>query len=200
MTDPNQQDVLREHEIDGIQEYDNNLPRWWVWSFVLCIVWAIGYYFHYHWLDIGKVGVERWEEAESRALELKLANNPDLPEELLVELSLDSKAIAAGKEVFVKANCRQCHGPDAFGIIGPNLRDDYWIWGSNMKDIVETITNGRERKVGSVVKQMPKQNLSPKDIQNLAAYIADLNRRTQKADGATAKGLKAEGELQPIEY
>lgn len=200
MTDQHQQDILREHEIDGIQEYDNNLPRWWVWSFVLCVIWSFGYYVHYHWLEIGKVGIERWEAAESRALEAKLANSSDIPEELLIELSHNAGAIAAGKEVFIKANCKQCHGPDGYGIIGPNLRDDYWVWGSKMKDIMETIGNGRTRKVGSLIKQMPAQKLPPKDIQNLAAYLVDLNRKTPKSEGATAKGMKADGDLSPIDY
>ena len=192
---------LREHSVDGIQEYDNNLPRWWVWSFILSIIWAAGYIVHYHWLSLGALGVEALQEEERIVREIRIANSKgELSEELLAEMSHDQSAIDAGAAAYVKGNCAMCHGAEAYGLVGPNLRDDYWVYGSSMKDIVKTISEGR---VNPETKQvMPPQSgtLSPDDIMKLAAYLANLSRTTPKTDHKTAKGMKPLGELAPIEY
>lgn len=192
-----EENALREHTFDGIQEYDNDLPRWWLWSFYLSIVWAFFYGMHYHWLDTGKIGIEALAEENRIAREIQIAMSGDeLSEEVLRELSHDSARIEAGQAIYVKANCAMCHGADAYGNVGVNLRDDFWKHGSDMTTIVISIRDGRANN------QMPPQGhlLAPDDIYNLACYIADLNRSTPKSGGKTSKGKVPEGELMPIEY
>ena len=195
--DPN----IREHSFDGIQEYDNNLPRWWVWTFVLCIVWAFFYGAHFHWLGTGKIGVASLNEENRIALAIQIANSPgDLPEEVLAKMSHDDSRITAGAAIFTKANCAMCHGADAYGNVGPNLRDNFWTYGSNMKQIIESIRDGRVNKTTSM--QMPAQGaiLSIDEIYSLTAYIVDLNRKTPKVDNKTGTGKQPEGDLALIEY
>ena len=195
--DPN----IREHSFDGIQEYDNNLPRWWVWTFILCIVWAFFYGVHYHWLGTGKIGIAALEEENRIALAIQIANSPgELPEEVLAQMSHDEARITAGAAIFTKANCAMCHGADAYGNVGPNLRDNYWLYGSTMKDIIESIRDGRVNKTTNM--QMPAQGaiLSIDEIYSLTAYLVDLNRKTAKVDHKTSTGKQAEGEISLIEY
>lgn len=188
---------LREHAFDGIQEYDNDLPRWWVWSFILSIVWAFFYGLHYHWIGTGIIGIEALAREERLAREIQIALSGDeLSDEMLIELSYDSTRIDAGKAVYAKAQCAMCHGPDGYGNIGVNLRDDFWKYGSRVNDIVTTLRNGRGNGL------MPEQGskLSPDDIYSLTCYLIDINRKTPKSGGKTSSGKVAEGELMPIDY
>ncbi len=188
---------LRDHAFDGIQEYDNNLPAWWVWSFVGCIIWAVFYGFHYHWIGTGKIGLDALAEENRIAREIQIAmSGGELSEEMLQELSHDAGRIEAGKAIYVKANCAMCHGADAYGNVGPNLRDNHWLHGSDMTMIVVSIRDGRNNN------QMPAQGhlLAPNDIYNLAAYLADLNRNTPKVDNKTSSGKVPEGDITPITY
>ena len=165
-------DQERDHAFDGITEYDNDLPRWWLAMLWISVVFSIWYVFHYHF-GSGMLGADRWGRemavlAEERA---KHQTGP-LGEDALRALSRNPERIARGKALFTQIACVACHGPEANGLIGPNLRDEYWINGSNMTDIVETITNGRANNT------MPpqKNNLSGDDIVDLAIYVVDLNR------------------------
>lgn len=188
---------LRQHSFDGIQEYDNNLPNWWVWSFILCIIWSIFYGVHYHWVGSGKIGIEALAEENRVAREIQIAMSGGvIPDKVLSEMSHDQSRIEAGKAIFVKANCAMCHGADAYGNVGPNLRDNFWKYGSSMTAIVESIRDGRNNN------QMPSQGhlLAPNDIYNLTCYLADLNRNTPKVDNKTSSGKVPEGELMPITY
>lgn len=184
---------LRHHAFDGIQEYDNNLPLWWQSILYISIVVAIIYVGWFHF-GPGQLGPERLETQLAAVNEQRLAllaEQGELNEETLREFLTDANRIALGRGLYGSLNCAQCHQADGLGQIGPNLRDDYWKWGSNMLDIYDTLKNGRNNNA------MPKHDIPRDDLINLTAYIVHWNK-TEKAHG---RGVQIDGEvLAPIDY
>lgn len=178
MSDPTF-DRLRDHSVDGIQEYDNALPGWWLWMFYISIVFGVCYLLWFHYWGGWGLPRHSWEAENERILELQAkagAIKLQQPEEELRKLSKDPLHIANGKAAFAKF-CVVCHHPEAIGLVGPNLRDRWWLHGSNMKDIIGIIN------LGSPNFQMPKQagtKLKPDEMIDLACYIVDLNRQGEK--------------------
>ncbi|RKF21716.1 cytochrome-c oxidase, cbb3-type subunit III [Altericroceibacterium spongiae] len=143
------------HEWDGIEELNTPLPRWWVWLFYATIVFAIGYTVAYPaWpmIDKATAGVLGWsshgqlaeEMAEDRQRRAPIMEALALtPIERLPENSDLMRAAVAGGRAAFKVNCVQCHGAGAAGSRHyPNLNDDDWLWGGDLKAIEYTITNG----------------------------------------------------------
>ncbi|MEZ5724808.1 MAG: cytochrome-c oxidase, cbb3-type subunit III [Paracoccaceae bacterium] len=143
------------HSWDGITEYDNPMPRWWLWTFYVTIVWGLAYTFFYPaWplLNGATQGIlhtsyrkevaaeiQRYDEAnagiQQKLIETDLAVIADDPE--LVNYSMN-----AGRAVFATW-CAQCHGSGAGGAKGyPNLLDNDWLWGGTLEDIHTTVTHG----------------------------------------------------------
>lgn len=143
------------HEWDGIKELNNPMPRWWLYSFYLTIVFAIGYAIAYPSIPLIKTstkGLLEWSSRKDVATELASAKaaQSDLWAQLNeIEVSdiaandeLLRFSIAGGNAAY-KINCVQCHGSGAQGSAGyPNLNDDDWIWGGSVDDILLTINHG----------------------------------------------------------
>ncbi len=143
------------HSWDGIQEYDNPMPRWWLWTFYACIVWGIGYTIAYPaWPGIsqatsGLLGFSARGQVAEQIAAVDAKNAPMNDKLASVELAaidgdaeLKGYAISAGAAVF-KTWCAQCHGAGAAGAKGyPNLLDDDWLWGGDIDAIHYTITHG----------------------------------------------------------
>jgi cytochrome c oxidase cbb3-type subunit 3 len=144
------------HEWDGIEELNNPLPRWWVLTFYVTIIWAIGYVIVYPaipLLDKGTEGMLGWTsrgelaqtlDAQQEARAATVAALADMPiEELQSHPELMGAAVAGGNAAF-KVNCVQCHGTGAAGVQGlyPNLQDDDWLWGGDLAALETTITHG----------------------------------------------------------
>lgn len=172
-------DQERSHAFDGITEYDNNLPRWWVWMLYISVVFAVGYLVYFHVLsgELSKADADRYES--EIILKKEADKNRTKTEDELRALSKDPAMIAKGKEALKKTVCFTCHGAEYTGLIGPNLRDKYWLYGSSMTEMVKTITHGRI--VNGVVVMTP-QNLTLKAdvIEAIACYIVQLNREGEK--------------------
>jgi cytochrome c oxidase cbb3-type subunit 3 len=174
-------DQERSHAFDGITEYDNSLPRWWLWTLYLTSAFAVWYVFYFHFYTgvLTRQDADVFEHAkavavaEAKALESRRGVKTEADLRLL---SKDPAMAAKGKGLMAKTICFTCHGPELTGLIGPNLRDKYWIYGSSMTTIIETITNGRlpamPPKGGSV--------LSGEDIEAIACYLVALNREGEK--------------------
>jgi cytochrome c oxidase cbb3-type subunit 3 len=164
---------LRDHRFDGIVEYDNDPPRWWMSLLWLSVIWSVLYVVHYHF-STGVVGAEQWRGEMTQLAELRASSDSGpLSEEAMRQLSRSPERIARGAQLYAGANCANCHGADATGgQTGPNLRDRWWAHGSTMTDIATTIADGRDSN------RMPanRGKLSGQDIVNLAIYIVDLNR------------------------
>ena len=167
--------LLLDHEADGIRELDNKLPRWWVWLFYGSTLFAVGYMSYYHVFAKGplaNLGQMRTEyEAEMKIGDAIKAATMTRFESDIATLtpSKDPNILAQGKKTFLTL-CAPCHRPDAGGLVGPNLCDDYWIHGSNFADNVKTIWNGVPEK-GMITW---KKTLKPTDVYDVASYIYTL--------------------------
>ena len=167
-----EKDILLDHNYDGIQELDNALPPWWKYGFYLTILVACIYIYRFEISHDGPSQEEEYAadmkqgEDEKTAYLAHAANKVD---ETSVTLLTDPVAIAAGKETFVK-NCAACHLADGGGTVGPNLTDEYWLHGGGIKDIFKTIKYGWQDKG----MKSWKDDLSPKQIQEVASFIKSL--------------------------
>lgn len=137
---------LRSHTFDGIQEFDNRLPNWWLWTFYLAVIFSVFYWVHYHTLGTGNQPMDDYIEEQRVAaakLEAELAKNP-ITDEALLDLASKESFVAEGKAYFLDPMlCMQCHKANASGDIGPNLTDEFWIYGGKPTDIYTTIMHGR---------------------------------------------------------
>src|SRR5262249_31784227 len=143
------------HEWDGIRELNKPLPKWWLWTFYACIVWAAGYMVLYPaWPTLtsytkGALGYSQRAavtEQVKAAGEAQAGLREELGKTALAEVKADPEllrfAMAGGAAAF-QANCAPCHGRGAQGFTGyPNLNDDDWIWGGALSDIERTIRFG----------------------------------------------------------
>jgi cytochrome c oxidase cbb3-type subunit 3 len=167
--------LLLDHEVDGIHELDNKLPRWWVLLFYGTILFAalyLGYYHVYGYLRPGAVKFSADEYlTEMAAGNLLKSNAMSRFEADIASLqpSKDAVALANGKQTFLRL-CAPCHRADGGGLVGPNLTDDYWIHGSLFADNVRTIWNGVPEK-GMITW---KSYLKPKEVIEVASFIYTL--------------------------
>jgi cytochrome c oxidase cbb3-type subunit 3 len=175
MTAPHDEDRLLDHEYDGIREYDNPMPRWWLYIFWGTIVWAALYWFNVPGIGEGKGRIAAYDAsiaaAKAEFPAPAVATGPSGAE--LLTLSKDPTELAAGKTVFT-TTCVACHGPDGGGVIGPNLTDAYWLHGGTPEAIWHTV-NG-----GVLAKGMPAwgQSLAPDKINAVVAYVISLQGTT----------------------
>lgn len=184
----NEATITFDHEYDGIYELDNALPPWWLYGFFISIVFGVIYLFHYHVLGTGELSAAELKteyniaEAEKNAYmkQMAAAGEAVVTEET-VTLLTDPTAIANGKATF-DGMCIACHGDKGQGIIGPNLTDEYWIYGGSIKNIFKTVTNGTPNGM-----QSWKSQLSPKTIQEVGSYIKTL-KGTNPAGAKAAQG------------
>jgi cytochrome c oxidase cbb3-type subunit III len=168
--------LLLDHEYDGIQELDNQLPRWWVWLFNLCIVFAVLYLIRYHVMGNGRMMETEYQHDMTIGTQLKATAMTAFESTLgSLQPSHDPLVLSHGKDTFLKL-CAPCHRADGGGLGGPNLCDDYWIHGSNFVDNVRTIWNGVPSK-GMVTW---KAVLKPQDIFEVASFIYTLRGTNPK--------------------
>lgn len=177
--------LLLEHDYDGIKELDNELPPWWVGLFYATVVFAVIYMLRFHVFD-GDNQIEEYEKsmiAAREAVEEYKKNAPDLLTVDNVIMLTDASDISKGKEIY-NMKCAVCHKPDGGGSIGPNLTDDYWILGGDIKDIFHTISEGGRAGKGMIPW---KSDLNPTDIARVSSYIKTLHG-TNPVDAKEAEG------------
>lgn len=180
-------DRLTGHNYDGIQEYDNPTPRWWIWLFALTHVFGAAYFFVITLAGPDYTPEGAYQRDFTESLKAQYGQLGDLKpdQETLVRLMGDEKWNRVGEAIF-KSNCVTCHGSDASGVAGPNLTDDYYIHVHKLSDIADVIANGRRNGA------MPawKERLQPVEIPLVAAYVASLRGKNLKSLG----GRPAEGQ------
>lgn len=186
MPEYDEKDRLLDHSYDGIQEYDNPMPRWWVICFVATILFAIVYGFNIGGLGIGQGRIADYEKDMAAFRLAYPLGSADVDPAVLMALVNDPAKVALGKAIFAK-NCSPCHAVDGGGVIGPNLTDDYWIHGGRIEQIHATIFNG------VLAKGMPPWGklLKPDDVNEVAAYVWSLHGTTP------AKPKAPQGDLVP---
>jgi cytochrome c oxidase cbb3-type subunit 3 len=168
----NETDELKDHAYDGIQEYDNPLPAWWLTTFFITIIFGFLYWIHY---EFGG-GTGQYEELKADLAHyesLKQKGESQEPssegEEDLMKLVAATETVAEGKAIYTgKGTCASCHGPELGGLIGPNLTDDHWLNGKgSFTDIMKVVSKG------VLEKGMPNWEamLSRKEIKAVTAFI-----------------------------
>lgn len=169
MSQQPERDRLLEHEYDGIHEYDNPMPRWWVYIFWATIAFSIVYAMNVAGIGSGDGRIAQYEAEMAAFRAQHPVGGPAVDETQLAALVNDESAIATGKSTYA-ANCASCHGPAGGGIIGPNLTDDYWIHGGSLAEIRTVVADG------VLDKGMPPWNklLKPDQVNAVVAYISTL--------------------------
>lgn len=195
------------HEWDGIREYDNPMPRWWLWTFYATIVWAIGYVILYPaWplINGATTGLLGYSSRGEVAAKIAAVNERNAPlANRIVELDLadimgdelvggtNGFAYNSGKATFFTF-CAQCHGAGGAGNVGyPNLLDNDWLWGGDITEIYETISHGvrADEDVETRYSEMTAfaELLSRDDIRVLVQHVRKISGQEYE-DYAEASG------------
>ena len=187
--DSPKQDQLKDSQYDGIQEYDNDLPRWWLGTFFITIIFGFGYWAHYYVLGSGPGQDQEYQNSVAFYERIYSSGGEETGEvettnETLLALLEKSDVLGEGKKIYMK-NCTPCHGQLGEGTIGPNLTDTYWIHGGKPMDIYNIIVNGVPEK-GMVPWNTVLKN---SEIQAATAYVLSL-KGTNPANGKAPQGEK----------
>ena len=202
MTPDQEQDRVLDHEYDGIQEYDNRLPNWWLFTLYGAIVFAVLYWFTMHTWRIGELSQESYRGEMARAAELQLARmaGKEVSDESLTLMSQVPATVARGQAIFEQF-CVTCHKADASGQVGPNLTDAYWLHGGRPLQILNTVTHGVPDKGMAAW----GNQLGPTRIQDVVSFVLTVKNKNRPgkepqgvleeegAAGAAAAGPPAGG-------
>ncbi|WP_016711697.1 cytochrome-c oxidase, cbb3-type subunit III [Pseudomonas monteilii] len=191
----NTTDQTMGHSFDGIEEYDNPLPKWWFWLFVGTLVFSVGYLILYpglgNWKGIlpgyenGWTGANEWQKEMDKAdarfgpIFAKYAAMP------VEEVAKDPQALKMGGRLFA-SNCSVCHGSDAKGAFGfPNLTDKDWRWGGDAETIKASIMNGRHGVMPAWAEVIGEQGVA-----DVAAFVLTSMDGRSLPEGAKADPAK----------
>lgn len=181
-----EQEIILDHNYDGIKELDNALPPWWVYMFYATIVFAVVYLVRFQVMD-GDTPAMEYEKAVAQArmeIDKFKSTAPDLITAENVELLTDDSDLKRGRAIY-NINCASCHLSDGGGSIGPNLTDEYWILGGGIKNVFTTISNGGRSGKGMIAWN---KTLKPADMAKVSSYVLSMQ-------GATpAKAKEPQGE------
>ncbi len=176
------------HNYDGIEEFDNPLPAWWYWWFILTILFGVGYLIYYPGLG-NFPGISGWSqvgelEAAQQVAEEKYgpiyAQYRDMP---LDEMTQIPAAMKMGQRIFA-SNCTVCHGSQGEGSFGfPNLTDSEWQWGNEDEDILQTLRGGRNAIM------MPwASTLGDEGVKEVTEYVVQMSGQDGVDEALAAKG------------
>ena len=176
------------HSFDGIEEYDNPLPKWWFYLFIATCVFALGYLALYPGLGnfkgiLGWTSANQWEaemaKADARYGEI-YAQFGDTP---IPELAQNEDAMKIGQRLYAN-NCSVCHGTAARGQVGcPNLTDDDWLWGGEPDQIWHSIAKGRQ---GNMPAKGVMPNMTSQQIDQVVNFVLSYSGRERDAEAAKA--------------
>ncbi|OAH22437.1 cytochrome-c oxidase, cbb3-type subunit III [Methylorubrum sp. B1-46] len=195
------------HEWDGIAEYNNPLPRWWLYCLYATIVWSVGYWIAYPaWPLVsgytrGVLGYSQratvLNEVEAIRRDRGARGQAQLASATIAEIRADPAllrlSLATGKAAFGD-NCAGCHGTSATGRIGyPNLQDDDWLWGGTAEEIERTIRYGARSGNGEAhAGDMPAFGrdgiLKPDEIEAVTTYVLSLSGKPGVPGSSAEKG------------
>jgi len=190
------------HEWDGIRELNKPLPKWWLYTFYACVVWAVGYWLLMPAWPLVSSYTKGWlgySQRETVAEELdqakagKAAFRQQIAASDLAAIKADPELLnfaLAGGEAAFGDNCAPCHGRGAQGAFGyPNLRDDSWLWGGSLDAIHQTITHGiRANDAKTRTSQMPAFGrmglLNATQVNDAAEFVLSLSGRADDNEAA----------------
>jgi len=168
---------------DGIEEYDNPLPAWWLGLFYLTIAWGVVYAINYHFVAEDSQ-IQRYEREMLAAAEQWPQSDEAAP------VVVNAETVAEGKVIYT-TTCASCHGAEGGGGIGVSLVDAEWIHGAKPEQIQHTISSG------VIEKGMPAWGpvLGPEKVSKVAAYVYDRFEKT----GLEPVEVEGSAELEPVE-
>jgi cytochrome c oxidase cbb3-type subunit 3 len=181
------------HEWDGLKELNNPLPRWWLWIFYACILYAVVYWIlmpawplpgGYTKGLLGENQRRQGEIAYQEVVAQRAAFGTQIADADLSAINADASmlefAMAQGKAAFGD-NCAPCHGSGATGSPGyPNLQDDSWLWGGTLDDIHTTLVHGirsdnPDARIGDMTAFGDMGILDRAQIRDVASYVRTLS-------------------------
>ena len=182
------------HEWDGIKEYNNPMPRWWLWTLYATIIWGIAYAIAYpSWPLVTKAmqGLLDYSARGELEKSIKDFEGRNAPlDQALLETELNSihenanlldYALRGGAAIY-RANCSQCHGAGANGAVGyPNLLDDDWLWGGSLEDIYFSVAHGirNESDENTRFSEMPAYGdfFEAEELESVVQFVLSLSNR-----------------------
>lgn len=175
------------HVWDGdLREYNNPLPRWWLWLFVLSVVFAVVYVALYPGLGnmrgvLGWSQVKEWQQMQAQQERQAQTILARFAERDPLELAAEPAAVAIGRNLFAN-NCAACHGSDGGGAVGfPSLRDADWLWGGSAEAIETSIRDGR-----TGIMAPWSDVIGDRGVDDAVAYVMSLSGRKAAAGDAAA--------------
>ncbi len=164
-------DVLRRHEYDGIEEYDNRLPNWWLFILYGTCIFALGYWLVFHTFKVVDLPLTRYDQEMVAAAEAQLAMMVEggITDESLALMAAMPETVAKGRELFT-AYCVVCHLDQGQGLVGPNLTDGYWLNGGTPTAIHTTVTDGVPAKGMAAW----GGQLGPRRVQDVVSFVISI--------------------------
>lgn len=181
--------IMLDHNYDGIRELDNHLPPWWKWLFYGTIVWAAIYLVLYHVTQSLPLSTEEYQAQVGDFEKLRSKQPLATIDENALEFTHDQAIIDNGKKIF-STNCGSCHRSDGGGDVGPNLTDNYWLYGGSIKNIFATIKNGKPEN-GMI---SWAAILKPEEIRDVAYYVMSIRGQNPPNPKAPQGTLNVEGQ------
>ncbi len=164
--------LLSGHDYDNIRELDNNLPKWWVWMFIITIVWSVAYIFVYDVIKAAPYQQDEWKNEMAAAGGSSSGQSAAVSAADTIAL-VDQPSLDAGKEIWIK-QCKVCHLDGGQGLVGPNLTDNFSIHGCAYSNVLNII------RVGAPEKGMIswKTQLSDDQMKKVASFVMTLKGTT----------------------
>ena len=162
--------LMDDHEYDGIKELDNPLPKWWLFTFYIMVVYSAFYIPYYHFFG-GQNPIDEYRSDVAKIEELKKSQPaPAQDEQKLAAVVSDTEVLAKGKAVY-GGKCAACHGNEGQGVIGPNLSDNYWLHGDGKLPTIAKVVSE-----GVAAKGMPPWGpvLTPDELTQVTVFVASL--------------------------
>jgi cytochrome c oxidase cbb3-type subunit 3 len=168
---PLDDNAIRPHVYDGIQEFDKRLPNWWLFTLYITIVYWVGYWGYYEWFKAGPDGPQEVAAAMAQIEAARLASAPATDDASLWKMSRNALFVEAGRATYT-ATCASCHHEKLLGGIGPNLVDQLWVHGGRPTEILAIIDKG------VLAKGMPPWGpvIGPKKAAEVTAFILSHHR------------------------
>lgn len=178
-------DQVRDHSFDGIEEFDNRLPNWWLMILYGSIVFAVGYWLVFHTFKIVDLPTAKYEKVMVAAAEAELARLAagGMNDAALWAMADLPSHVDEGRQLFT-TYCVVCHADQGQGLVGPNLTDAYWIHDASPTGVMTTITDGVLEKG----MQAWGNQLGPTRVQKLTAFVLSIR-------DTNVPGKPPEGEL-----
>lgn len=179
---PVDEETLRPHTYDGIQEYDNRMPNWWLWTLYVTIIFSAIYWFSFYDAKILPTDEERMDRFVNELAEKRLAAAGEINAETLWEMSTNPGFVSAGEKVY-RDHCLACHGAQLEGGIGSSLVDQNWRWGNTPMSIYQIVADGSPDRMSGM--QAWLNDLGAQQVNQVVAYVLSYHTPDSLAEANT---------------